>query len=77
MFIGIDVEHPVPHVHTQNGLVEATIKRLQMVARALVMRTNLSLFVWGYAISHAALLIRFPTHYQSTVILCVPDGNWI
>ena len=34
------------------------------------------LSTWGYAISHAALLIRFQTHYQSTV-LCVPDGNWI
>ena len=26
--VGIDVEHPVPHVHTQNGLVESLIKRL-------------------------------------------------
>ena len=26
--IGIDVEHPVPHVHTQNGLAESFIKRL-------------------------------------------------
>ena len=59
MSIGIDVEHPVPHVHTQNGLAEATIKRLQMVARALVMRTNLSISAWGYAILHATLLIRF------------------
>ncbi|PRQ36553.1 putative RNA-directed DNA polymerase [Rosa chinensis] len=65
MSIGIDVEHPVPHVHTQNGLAEATIKRLQMVARALVMRTNLPISAWGYAILHAALLIRFrPTASQ-------------
>ena len=28
MSLGIDVEHPVPHVHTQNGLAEAAIKRL-------------------------------------------------
>ena len=26
--IGIDIEHPVPHMHTQNGLAEATIKRI-------------------------------------------------
>ncbi|CAH9141299.1 unnamed protein product, partial [Cuscuta epithymum] len=26
MSIGIDVEHPVPHVHTQNGLAESLIK---------------------------------------------------
>ena len=65
MSIGIDVEHPVPHVHTQNGLAEATIKRLQMVARALVMRTNLPISAWGYAILHAAMLIRFrPTISQ-------------
>ncbi|XP_026398222.1 uncharacterized protein LOC113294003 [Papaver somniferum] len=62
---GIDVEHPVPHVHTQNGLVEATIKRLQIIFRALVMRFNLPITAWGYAILHAALLIRFrPTVSQ-------------
>ena len=62
---GIDVEHPVLHVHTQNGLAEATIKRLQMVARVLVMRSNLPESAWGYTILHAALLIRFrPTRLQ-------------
>ena len=29
MSIGINVEHSVPHVHTQNGLAESLIKRLQ------------------------------------------------
>ena len=33
MTVGIDVEHPVPHVHTQNGLAESLIKRLQVIAR--------------------------------------------
>lgn len=66
MSIGIDVKHPVPHVHTQNGLTEATIKRLQMVARTLVMRTNMHISAWGYTILHAALLIHFrPTVDQS------------
>ncbi|KAL6124649.1 hypothetical protein ACLB2K_077161 [Fragaria x ananassa] len=65
MSIGIDVEHPVLHVHSQNGLAEATIKRLQLVARALVMRTNLPVSAWGYAILHAAVLICFrPTAKQ-------------
>ena len=59
MSIGIDVEHSVPHVHTQNGLAEAAIKRLQMVGRALVMRTNIPTSAWVYAILHAAMLIRF------------------
>ncbi|XP_026400250.1 uncharacterized protein LOC113296134 [Papaver somniferum] len=65
MFNGIDVEHPVPHIHTQNGLTEANIKRLQMIARALVMRANLPITAWGYAILHASLLILFrPTASQ-------------
>ena len=28
MSIGVDVEHPVAHTHTQNGLAESLIKRL-------------------------------------------------
>ena len=32
MPVGVEVEHHVPHVHTQNGLAEAVIKRLQMIA---------------------------------------------
>ena len=31
MSIGIDVEHPVAHTHTQNGLAESLIKRLQII----------------------------------------------
>ena len=41
MSIGIDVEHPVAHVHTQNGLVEAFIKRLQLIARPLLKKLGL------------------------------------
>ncbi|GJZ63406.1 disease resistance CC-NBS-LRR class family protein [Tanacetum coccineum] len=58
MFVGIVVEHPVAHVHTQNGLVESLIKRLQLIARPLIMRTKLIIFIWGHAILHAASLIR-------------------
>ena len=58
MSVKIDVEHLVPHVHTQNGLAEAFIKRLQMIARTLVMRTKLPVSAWGYAILHAAMLVR-------------------
>jgi hypothetical protein len=39
--IGIKVEHPVAHVHTQNGLAESLIKRLQLIARSLLMKCNL------------------------------------
>ena len=58
MSVGINVEHLMPHVHTQNGLAEAFIKRLQMIARTLVMRTKLPVSAWGYAILHAAMLVR-------------------
>ena len=30
--VGIKVEHPIAHVHTHNGLVEAFIKQLQLIA---------------------------------------------
>jgi hypothetical protein len=41
MLIGIKVEHPVTHVHTQNGLAESLIKRLQLISRPLLMKYNL------------------------------------
>ena len=31
MSVGIEVEHPIAHVHTHNGLAEAFIKRLQLI----------------------------------------------
>ena len=52
------VEHPVAHVHTQNGLAESLIKRLQLIARPLLMRSKLPSSAWGHAILHAAALIR-------------------
>ena len=39
MSLGIDVEHPVAHVHTQIGLAESLIKNLQLIK--LLMRSNL------------------------------------
>ena len=32
---GLNVEHIVAHTHTQNGLAESLIKRLQLIARPL------------------------------------------
>ena len=58
MSIGITVEHPVAHVHTQNGLAESLIKRLQLIARPLLMKSSLPSFAWGHVILHAAALIR-------------------
>ena len=58
MSIGIDVQHPVAHVHSQNGLAESFIKRLQLIAKPLLLKTKLPLSAWGHAIIHAAHLIR-------------------
>jgi len=65
MSTGIIVEHPVAHVHTQNGLAESLIKRLQLIARPLIMRAKLPVSIWGHAILHAASLIRIrPSAYH-------------
>jgi hypothetical protein len=40
MSIGIDVEYLVAHTPTQNGLVESFIKRLQMIAHPILMKTK-------------------------------------
>ena len=29
--IGINIEHPITHIHTQNSLVESLIKKLQLI----------------------------------------------
>ena len=65
MSIGIDVEHPVAHTHTQNGLAESFIKRLQIIARPLLMKSKLPVSAWGHAILHAASLVCIkPTAYH-------------
>ena len=58
MSIRIAVEHLVAHVHTQNGLAESLIKRLQLIARSLIMRIKLPISIWDHAILHAEALIR-------------------
>ncbi|KAK1431618.1 hypothetical protein QVD17_08102 [Tagetes erecta] len=67
MSIGISVEHPVPHLHTRNGLAESLIKRLQMIARPMIMKSKLPVYAWGHAVLHAAILIRIrPTSYHTS-----------
>ena len=68
MSIGITVEHLVAHIHTQNGLAELLIKRLQLIARPLIMRTKLPISIWGHAILHVAAVsdthLTLPTIYS-------------
>ena len=58
MLVDIDVEYPVAHTHTQNGLAESLIKRCQLIARPLLLRTKLPLSAWGHDILHVVALIR-------------------
>ena len=46
-YLGIEVEHPISHVHTQNGLAESFIKRIQIIARTLLLRTKLGSSTWA------------------------------
>jgi hypothetical protein len=46
---GIVVQHSIPYVHTQNGLVESLIKRIKLIARPLLQYCNLSTSCWGHA----------------------------
>ena len=68
--IGIKVEYPVAHVHTQNRFTESLLKRLKLVARLVLMRANLLMATWGYTILHVALLIHIkPTSYHKYSIM--------
>ena len=58
MAMGVKVEHSVAHVHTQNGLAESFIKRIQLIARPLLMKSKLPVSAWGHAVLHATELIR-------------------
>ena len=58
MSMWVTVEHSVVHVHTQNGLAESFIKRIQLIARPLLMKSKLPVSAWGHAVLHAAELIR-------------------
>ena len=70
MSIGIEVEHPIPLVHTHNGMAKVFIKRLQSITPTLVMRTKLPVFAWGYAILYVAILVRLrPTTTQPHSLL--------
>ena len=74
--LGIEVEYPVPHTHTQNGLAESFIKRLQLIARPLLMRTKLPNTAWGHAILHVASLVRLrPTAYHKYSPLQLVNGQ--
>ena len=57
MTLGIKVEHPVPYIHTQNGLAESLIKCIKLIARLLLQHSDLPIdecetHLWFESISH-------------------------
>jgi len=74
--MGIDVQHSVPHVHTQNELTESLIKRIKLIARPLLQDSKLPTSCWGHAVLHAAALIQYrPSAYHSTSPLELVRGT--
>jgi hypothetical protein len=55
---GIEVQHSVLYVHTQNDLTESLIKRIKLIARPLLHNCNLPITYWGHAVLYAADLIQ-------------------
>ena len=58
MALGIKVKHPIPYIHTHNGLVESLIKSIKLIPRLLLQRSDLPISCWGHAVLHAAALIQ-------------------
>jgi hypothetical protein len=73
---GIQVQHSIPYVHTQNGLAESLIKRIKLIARPLLHNCNLPISCWGHTVLHAIDIIQlWPTAYHSTSPLYLVCGN--
>ena len=58
MALGINVEHSVPYVHTQNGLAESLIKRVKLIARPLLQNCKLPTSCWHHAVLQTVNLIQ-------------------
>ena len=75
-YMAIAVEHSVPHVHTQNGLAEALIKRIKFIARPLLQGCNLPTTCSGHAVLHGAKLINFrPSAYNIHSPMLLAQGS--
>jgi hypothetical protein len=76
MALGIQVQHLVLYVHTQNGLAESLIKRVKLIVRPLLMNCKLPISCWGHATLHVADLIHLrPTAYHTNSPLQLVGGN--
>ena len=55
---GISLTYLVPYEHSQNGLAEAFIKKIQLVTRPLLLQAQLPSSMWGLAVLHATALLK-------------------
>src|SRR6202048_3504192 len=55
---GINLTYSVPYEHSQNGLAEAFVKKIQLVARPLLLHSRRPSNMWGHAVLHAAALLK-------------------
>jgi hypothetical protein len=51
---GIEVQHSMPYVHTQNILIESLIKRIKLIAIPLLHNCNLHITCWGHTVLRIA-----------------------
>ena len=59
MATGIELTYSVSYEHSQNGLAEAFIKKIQLISRPLLIQVGLPSYFWGHAVLHAATLLRY------------------
>jgi hypothetical protein len=55
----IDTQFLLLYVYFQNGAAELVIKRIQMIARPMLMMLQLPTSAWGHAVLHAASLLKY------------------
>ena len=55
---GIALTYSVPYEHAQNGLAEAFIRKIQLIARPLLLHAKMPSNLWGHAVLHAASLLK-------------------
>jgi hypothetical protein len=55
MALGINVEHSVPYVHTQNGLAEYLIKRVKLIARSLFQNCKFNILLGACGLARRRL----------------------
>jgi hypothetical protein len=54
----IALTYSVPYEHSQNGLAEAFIKKIQLVTRLLLLQAQLPSSMWGHVVLHATALLK-------------------